>query len=62
VRGKLPAGLYLIEEPEARVMRKTPQLKLICSHEPATPRSVGRPWPRQVDWRTFLGGQGSNLV
>ena len=48
--------LYALQEPDAPPRRRTRHLKLICFHEPATPRAVGRPWPRQVDWRGFLAG------
>ena len=33
------------------VKPSTLHLKLICTHEPATARPVGRPWPRQHAWR-----------
>ena len=46
--------LYQIEEPEAPVKREVLHLTGIRSHGPATPRPVGRPWPRQVAWRDFL--------
>ena len=44
-------ALYAIEEPAAPAKRRTLHLKLICLHQPAIPRPVGRPWPRQVAWR-----------
>ena len=50
--GKRPE-LYFIQEPQARVERNAPRPRLLCSHETASPRTVARPWPRQVDWRTF---------
>jgi len=46
-----PPELYTIQEPEAAAKRNTLHLKLICSHEPAVARPVGRPWPRQHAWR-----------
>jgi len=48
---KKPSGLCVIEEPEAPVTRPRP----ICAQEPAWPRAVERPWPRQVVWRDFPG-------
>jgi hypothetical protein len=49
-----PSELYKIQEPETPVKRKILHLTGIRSHGPAKPRPVGRPWPRQVDWRGFL--------
>jgi hypothetical protein len=46
--------LYVIQEPEPPVERKVIHLAGIRSHGPASPRPVGRPWPRQVAWRDFL--------
>jgi len=47
--------LYVIREPEAPEARKILHLSGgIRSHGPATPRPVGRPWPRQVAWRDAL--------
>jgi hypothetical protein len=45
--------LYVIREPET-VARKVLHLPGIRSHGPATPRPLGRPWPRQVAWRDRL--------
>ena len=59
---ELPTGLYAIQEPAASARRKTLHIRLLCLHEPATARPVGRPWPRQIDWRDALRGQGSNLI
>ena len=58
----LPSGLYAIQEPAAPARRKTLHIRLLCLHEPATPRPVARPWPRQVEWRDALRGQRSNLI
>jgi hypothetical protein len=58
VRGPVmekPGGLSVIDDPVVRLRRKTTQLKLICLYEAAVPRPLGRPWPRQFDWRSFLG-------
>ena len=46
--------LYQIQEPEAPVKREVLHIRGIRSHGPAVARRVGRPWPRQVDWRGFL--------
>ena len=46
--------LYQIEEPSAPVKREVLHLSGIRSHGPAEVRPVGRPWPRQVNWRGFL--------
>jgi hypothetical protein len=46
--------LYVIREPETPVERKVLQFRGIRSHGPASPRPVGRPWPRQVAWRESL--------
>jgi len=49
--------LYAIQEPETAatpMSRAVLHLSGIRSHGPATPRPVGRPWPTQVDWSTFL--------
>lgn len=59
---ELPTGLYAIQEPAAPARRKTLHIRLLCLHEPATARPVARPWPRQIDWRGSLRGQGSNLI
>ena len=48
---QIAGGLYAIQEPAAPAKRATLHLKLICLHQPAVPRPVGRPWPRQVAWR-----------
>ena len=47
--------LYAIQEPEAP-SNNVFQLNAIRSygHGLAAARPLGRPWPRQVDWRTFL--------
>ena len=45
--------LYVIREPET-VERKVLHLRGIRSHGPASPRPLGRPWPRQVAWRERL--------
>ena len=47
-----PSELYAIQEPAAK--RSTLHLKLICLHEPATARPIGRPWPRQHAWRNLV--------
>jgi hypothetical protein len=49
-----PSELYQIQEPEAPAKREILHLTGIRSHGPATPRAVGRPWPRQVAWREAL--------
>ena len=49
-----PSELYQIQEPEPPVKREVLHLRGIRSHGPAVARPVGRPWPRQVDWRGFL--------
>jgi len=46
--------LYQIEEPEAAVKREVLHASGMRSHGPAEVRRVGRPWPRQVNWRGFL--------
>ena len=46
--------LYQIQEPEAPVKREVLHITGIRSHGPVELRPVGRPWPRQVDWRAFL--------
>ena len=43
--------LYTILEPAAAAKRRALHLKLICLHQPAAARPIGRPWPRQVAWR-----------
>ena len=48
---QITGGLYTIQEPAAPAKRRTLHLKLICLHQPASPRPIGRPWPRQVAWR-----------
>jgi hypothetical protein len=56
-----PAALQAVEERQARAKRNVAYIKLICLHSPAIARPVGRPWPRQVDWRSFLGVRARNL-
>jgi hypothetical protein len=51
-----PGGLSVIDDPVVRLRRKTTQLKLICLYEAAVPRPLGRPWPRQFDWRSLGSG------
>ena len=46
--------LYAIQEPATLAKRNTLHLKLICLHEPATARPIGRPWPRQHAWRNLV--------
>jgi hypothetical protein len=46
--------LYQIEEPQPPLKREILHLSGIRSAGPATPRPVGRPWPRQVDLRDYL--------
>ena len=45
-----PSGLCVIHEPEVLMTRPRP----ICAQEPAWPRAVERPWPRQPAWREYL--------
>ena len=58
-----PTGLYTIQEPEApaddavfELSANVFQLNAIRSYEHGLvfPRPLAAPWPRQVDWRTFL--------
>lgn len=54
---KTPTGLYTIQEPEAPGADSNVfQINAIRSYEHGlvTPRPLGAPWPRQVDWRAFL--------
>jgi hypothetical protein len=53
---KTPTGLYTIQEPEAGADSNVFQINAIRSYEHGlvTPRPLGAPWPRQVDWRAFL--------
>jgi hypothetical protein len=50
-----PPGLYAIQEPEAPLATNVVELNGIRSypHGLTTPRALGAPWPRQVDWSTF---------
>lgn len=65
---KTPTDLYAIQEPEApadgnvfHLSTNVFQLNAIRSYEHGlvTPRPLGAPWPRQVDWRTFLQKTGA---
>jgi hypothetical protein len=58
-----PTGLYTLQEPEApadgnvfHLSTNVFQINAIRSYEHGlvTPRPLGAPWPRQVDWRAFL--------
>ena len=58
-----PTELYSIQEPEVpadsnvfQLSTNVFQLNAIRSYEHGLvfPRSLGAPWPRQVDWRAFL--------
>jgi hypothetical protein len=58
-----PTGLYTIQEPEVpadgnvfHLSTNVFQINAIRSYEHGlvTPRPLGAPWPRQVDWRAFL--------
>lgn len=51
---KEPSALCVIHEPAVLMTRPRP----VCAQEPAWPRAVERPWPRQVDWRTFSAKLG----
>jgi hypothetical protein len=46
--------LVQIQEPEAPVKREVLHISGIRSAGPATPRPVGRPWPRHISWREHL--------
>jgi len=43
--------LYQIEEPA--VKREVLHVSGTRSHDPATPRPVGRPWPRHISYREY---------
>ena len=45
--------LVQIQEPEAPVKREVLHISGIRSAGPATPRPVGRPWPRHISWREY---------
>ena len=51
-----PTELYSIQEPEAPADGNVFQINAIRSYEHGLvfPRPLAAPWPRQVDWRTFL--------
>jgi hypothetical protein len=46
--------LYVIQEPETPVKCEVLHISGIRSHGPASPRPVGRPWPRHIAWREYL--------
>jgi hypothetical protein len=51
-----PTELHTTQEREATADSNVFQINAIRSYEHGlvTPRPLGAPWPRQVDWRAFL--------